>query len=147
AANAEVARLADVLEGVNQLVRPTVLQTDHLACRGYRLGAGLERRSGADKQADFNPLAGAYARHLANFIFGQQHDAASLADAMDRHLEFLRGLQHFTKDARALDAGDLEAVISTILEPLAAGLERVVVFAWETEFSQELLGSLHERLL
>jgi hypothetical protein len=29
---------------------------------------------------------------------------------MDRHLEFLRGLQHLAKDVRAFHAGDFEAV-------------------------------------
>src|SRR5208282_6455511 len=146
AANAEVAGAPDVLDGVYQLIGAAVLEADDFACRGSRLRTGLKGGARSDEEANFNAFLVPDLGHLANLAARQQHDAASLADAMNRHLVSFGGFQHFAKHPRPFDTGNFNAKLSAVFEALRTRLQRVVVFYGQLELGEKLLRLFHVHL-
>src|SRR5581483_7326620 len=146
AANTQVAGAPHVLNGIDKLVGAAMLQADNLSGRRGRLASRLKRGARPDEQADLDFLVRFDARHLRNFLLGQQHDAASLAHTVDRHLPLFRGCEHLTKDSRPFDAWDLKAILPPVGKAQFTGLEFVIVFRGQLEFREKLLSFFHESL-
>ena len=118
ASHAEVDCPRDVQQRIAQLVRAAKAQSESFAGSGECLRACVECGSGADEQIDLNALLPPDDAHLRNFLIGHQHDAAALANAMDRNTAFLRLSNDSAQHGRTFGAGYLQAVLPAVREAL-----------------------------
>ena len=76
--------------------------------------------------------------HLVQFVVGEQHHAAALADAVDRHAERIGGLEDGPQGVRPLDRGDLHPPLPAVREALGGGGQIVQIARRQAHAPQKL---------
>jgi hypothetical protein len=121
ARDAQAHGALDVFHGINELIGAARAQSQSLAALRIDLRTDVERAARADEKIDFDLVPAAELDHLENLVVGQQHDAAALADAVNRHGP-LGGLgQHGLERPRPFRARDLDAVLRAVRKAFLRG--------------------------
>ena len=81
--------------------------------------------------------------HFCDLIVGQSHNALCLGDAVQIQAVFVHRLQQRLHDLGSLDAGDLKAVLSAVLEAFFGVGERISVSAGQTDRLEKLSCMFH----
>ena len=125
--NAQLRGMPDVLDSEGQLIGATQRGTEHLARHGRGLHADVPVGARSDEEAHFYPLRLSQGDHPLNLLVGLEHDAAALADAMNRYGVLAGGRHDRLHRAWPFARRDLDAVLSAVVETLARGRQVVCV--------------------
>lgn len=82
-------------------------------------------------------------RHLADFIIGKKHYTTPLRDTLKSDFLIFRFVEHRGEGMWSLDAGNLNAVLSSIREPFGRIWEIICIGCWQSEPCEEIACGLH----
>src|SRR5207244_8944866 len=89
--DAERGGVAHILDAVSELIDTAQRRAEYSPRRARRLDADVPVGAWTDEQTDFDPVFAPEREHPADLLVGLQHDAAALADSMNRHRVLARG--------------------------------------------------------
>ena len=115
---------AHVLDRLHELVHAAHFRRDDPAGRGVGHRAGVPTGARADEEADLDPARAPRAGHLVELVVGEQHHAAPLADAVDRHPERVGALVDRAQGVRPFDRGDLDPPLPAVRKALRGATGR-----------------------
>ncbi len=114
-----------VLDPVRELVGAAQRRSDDFARRARRLHADVPIRARADEQAHLDAVLASERDHPADFPVGLEHDAAALADPMDRDTVLARRGDNRLHRPRPFARRNLDPILSAVGKSLRGGRQVV----------------------